>query len=150
ARSGSGSTRHRCCRCDGKPPTARTCARSISSTRAGEATIARMQFSDLDLSKRLERAEGYACVQWAEARRRVFPEHGSEWIGHGGAFAGFDGVESPVTQTFGLGLFEPLSAEVLAPIEQFFFSRGAPAQHEISPFVGVPALELLCVRGYKP
>jgi len=109
-----------------------------------------MLFSDLVLSKRLERAEGYGCVQWADARRRVFPDNGSEWIEHGGAFVVFDGVESPVTQTFGLGLFEPLSAEVLEPIERFFLSRGAPVQHEISPFVGVPALELLCARGYKP
>jgi GNAT superfamily N-acetyltransferase len=109
-----------------------------------------MLFSDLALSKRLERAEGYGCVQWADARRRVFPDNGSEWIEHGGAFVVFDGVESPVTQTFGLGLFEPLSAEVLEPIERFFRSRGAPVQHEISPFVGVPALELLCERGYKP
>jgi len=109
-----------------------------------------MVFCDLDLSKRLERAEGYGCLQWAAARRRVFPEAGSTWIEHAGAFVVFDGVDSPVTQSFGLGLFEPLSAEVLEPIEQFFRSRGAAVQHEISPFVGVPALELLCERGYKP
>jgi GNAT superfamily N-acetyltransferase len=112
--------------------------------------MTRMLFSDLDLSKRLERAEGYACLQWAQARRLVLPTCGSTWIEHAGAFAVFDGVESPVTQTFGLGLFEPLSAEALETIERFFFSRGAPAQHEISPLVGVPAIELLCDRGYKP
>lgn len=32
-----------------------------------------MHFSDLTHSKRLERAEGHACVQYAEARRRLFP-----------------------------------------------------------------------------
>jgi hypothetical protein len=30
-------------------------------------------FSDLALSRRLERAEGYACAQFADARRRLLP-----------------------------------------------------------------------------
>jgi hypothetical protein len=30
-----------------------------------------MVFSDLELSKRLERAEGYACVKFAEARNLI-------------------------------------------------------------------------------
>ena len=58
--------------------------------------------------------------------------------------------DSPVTQTFGLGLFEPLTAEVLDEIESWFTTRGAPVQHEICPLVGVEALDLLCARGYRP
>ena len=74
-----------------------------------------MPFSDLALSRRLERAEGYACVQYAEARRRAFPDSGSEWIERAGAYAVFDGTESPVTQTFGLAIFEELSLTSLDP-----------------------------------
>jgi len=37
-----------------------------------------MHFSDLALSKRLERAEGHACVLHAEAPRRLFPDSGAE------------------------------------------------------------------------
>jgi GNAT superfamily N-acetyltransferase len=107
-------------------------------------------FSDATLSKRLERAEGHACAQYAAARQRLFPERGSEWMMHAGAYVVFDGPDSPVTQTFGLGLFETLNAEALDVIEQFFISRGAPVQHEISPLVGVAALDLLCGRGYRP
>ena len=65
-----------------------------------------MHFADIDLSRRLERAEGNACVQFAEARRRLFPDSGAEWIECAGAYAVFDGADSPVTQTFGLGIFE--------------------------------------------
>ena len=36
----------------------------------------------------------------------------------------FDGVNSPVTQSFGLGLFEPLSPASLDRIEAFFLTRG--------------------------
>jgi GNAT superfamily N-acetyltransferase len=109
-----------------------------------------MLLSDLGLSRRLERAEGNACVQFAEARRRLFPESGAEWIECAGAYAVFDGIDSPVTQTFGLGIFEELSAASLDVIERFFLDRGAPVLHEVSPLAGVAALDLLCARNYRP
>jgi GNAT superfamily N-acetyltransferase len=109
-----------------------------------------MLFSDLALARRLERAEGHACLQFAEARRRLFPDSGSCWMECAGAHVVFDGVDSPVTQTFGLGLFEDLTVASLDIIERFFQDRGAPVQHEVSPLAGVPALDLLCARHYRP
>jgi GNAT superfamily N-acetyltransferase len=109
-----------------------------------------MLFSDLAMARRLERAEGYACVQFAEARRRLFPASGAEWMECAGACAVFDGVDSPVTQTFGLGILEQLSAASLDAIERFFLDRGAPVLHEVSPLAGVAALDLLCARRYRP
>ena len=109
-----------------------------------------MLFSDLALSRRLERAEGHACVQFAAARRRLIPDSGAEWMECAGAYAVFDGVHSPVTQTFGLGIFEELSATSLDIIERFFLDRGAPVLHEVSPLAGVAALDLLCARQYRP
>ena len=109
-----------------------------------------MTFSDLELAKRLEAAEGYACVQFAEARARVFPESGSEWIAAGGAVAVFDGIDAPTTQSFGLGIFEPLTAGALERVEQFFFDRNTTTMHEVCPLAGVAALDLLCERGYRP
>jgi GNAT superfamily N-acetyltransferase len=35
-------------------------------------------------------------------------------------------------------------------IELFFQDRGAPVLHEVSPFAGVAALEMLCARNYRP
>lgn len=107
-------------------------------------------FSDLDLSRRLERAEGRACVEFAEARARLYPNSTSEWMECAGAYAVFDGADSPITQTFGLGIFEDLTSGTLDTIEQFFADRGAPVQHEVSPLAGVAALNLLCDRGYRP
>jgi GNAT superfamily N-acetyltransferase len=109
-----------------------------------------MRFSDLALSRRLERAEGFACAQFAEVRRRLFPDSGSEWMECAGAYAVFDGIGSPLTQTFGLGVFEELTAANLAKIERFFLDRGAHVDHEVSPFAGVAALSLLCARQYRP
>jgi hypothetical protein len=76
-----------------------------------------MIFADLALSRRLERAEGYSSAQFAATRRRLFPESGAEWIECAGAYAVFDGIDSPVTQTFGLGIFETLSETALDVIE---------------------------------
>jgi hypothetical protein len=109
-----------------------------------------MYFSDLALSKRLERAEGHACVQYAEARRRLSPDSGAEWIECDGVYAVYDGIESPLTQTFGLAIFEELRPTSLNAIERFFFDRGAPVVHEVSPFAGVAALGMLCTRNYRP
>jgi GNAT superfamily N-acetyltransferase len=109
-----------------------------------------MRFSDLALSRRLERAEGHACAQFAAARRRLFPDSGSEWMECSGAHVVFDGIDSPLTQTFGLGVFEELSASTLEFIERFFLDRGAQVDHEICPLAGVAALSLLCSRQYRP
>jgi GNAT superfamily N-acetyltransferase len=87
---------------------------------------------------------------FAEARRRLYPESGAEWLECAGAGAVFNGIDSPVTQSFGLGIFEDLDAPTLNLVERFFFDRGSAALHEISPLAGVAALDLLCARQYRP
>lgn len=109
-----------------------------------------MIFADEELAKRLEAAEGYACEQFAKARKRLFPECTSSWMKRGGATVVFDGMDAPTTQTFGLGLYEELSAEALDQIERFFLERGTAVMHEVCPFAGAATLDLLCARGYRP
>ena len=107
-------------------------------------------FADIDLARRLESAEGEANARWVEARARVSPGSGARWIPVAGARAMFDGVASPVSQTFGLGLFEPVNVDVLQTIESFFQERGAAVDHEISPLAGLQVTALLAERGYRP
>jgi hypothetical protein len=109
-----------------------------------------MPFADRALARRLEAAEGWGCVMFAEAHRRVDPACGAEWIACGGAHAVFDGPRSPITQSFGLGLGEPLTPGVLDTVERFFLERGAVPQHELCPLAGVEAIGLLADRGYRP
>ena len=109
-----------------------------------------MQFADLSLSRRLERAEGHVCAQFAESRRRAYPASGATWMECAGAYAVFDRIDSPATQSFGLGIFEELSPASLDVIERFFLDRGASVLHEVSPLAGVAALDLLCARRYRP
>lgn len=109
-----------------------------------------MIFADLDLARRLERAEGVAGARFVEARSRLLPNAGAQGIEAGGVYAMFDGPDSPVTQTFGLGLFGEPTAADLDRLESFFRERGAPVCHEVSPLAGVPVAELLSRRGYRP
>ena len=62
----------------------------------------------------------------------------------------FDGVGSPLSQTFGFGLFAPASADDLTTIERFFLDRGAEVFHEVSPLADPAVLGLLGERGYRP
>jgi GNAT superfamily N-acetyltransferase len=107
-------------------------------------------FADLELARRLERSEALGGASFVEARRRLSPDAGAEWIEVAGAYAMFDGPASPVTQTFGLGLFAEATDADLDRLEEFFRSRGASVNHEVSPLAGVPVADLLSRRGYQP
>jgi hypothetical protein len=58
-----------------------------------------------------------------------------------------DGVTSPVTQTFGLGLYQKVAAPEVEVLEQFFKERGAPVFPEVSPVADLSLLALLNERG---
>ncbi len=107
-------------------------------------------FSDLALSRRLERAEGRSNADFVEARAKFFPDSGAQWIEVAGAYAMFDGVGSPLTQTFGLGVFDPVTPAEMEKLEEFFQQRGAHVHHEISPMADPSLLTLLGERGYHP
>ncbi|HWA94724.1 MAG TPA: GNAT family N-acetyltransferase [Terracidiphilus sp.] len=109
-----------------------------------------MPFADRQLAERLEAAEAFACAEFAAARVRLFPNSGSTSTVIAGTTAVFDGVDAPTTQSFGLGMFEPITPEALNEIETFFLTRNAEPMHEVCPLAGAETLDLLCARGYRP
>jgi hypothetical protein len=106
--------------------------------------------ADLALARRLERAEGLACAESVQARAIAFAESGAEGCEIGGANVLYDGVDSPITQTFGLGMFESVDDAQLDRIEDFFHRRGAPVYHEVCPLADPSLLPLLHRRDYEP
>ncbi len=107
-------------------------------------------FADLSLARRLERTEGRGNAAFVEAQARIDPHSGAIWKTCGGTSAMFAGVGSPITQTFGLGLHEPLVDRDLDAIERFFRSRGSAVSHEVCPLAGVDVYATLARRGYRP
>jgi GNAT superfamily N-acetyltransferase len=106
--------------------------------------------SNHSLACRLERTEATANARFVEARALLEPQTDAQWIEVAGAYAMFDGVRSPCTQTFGLGLLRlPTNAEI-NEIERFFTDREAPIFHEVSPLADQGLVPMLNERGYQP
>lgn len=105
---------------------------------------------DRRLARRLESAEGAINASFVDAHARRSPGQQLARTEIAGAYLVFDGLDSPLTQTFGLGLDSLPTAAELSAIEAFFQQRGAAVQHEISPLAGVETFALLADRGYRP
>ena len=106
--------------------------------------------SDHALARRLDRAEGVAGARYVEAHARLAPQSGAAWTEIAGTYAMYDGPRSPVTQTFGLGLFQAIAPADLDAIESFFRERGAPVSHDTCPLADKSVWPLLSQRGYRP
>jgi len=113
-------------------------------------TIQPYPFADLSLAQRLENAEAHGNALFVEARAKAFPDSGAEWIEVAGTHAMFDGIDSPISQTFGLGISQPITPDDLQLIEQFFLNRGTGVFHEVSPLADPSTFGLLNERGYRP
>lgn len=106
--------------------------------------------TDLSLARRLESAEASTGLAFVEARAFLDPGRDAAHVLVGGVVATYDGPESPLTQTFGLGMAAEPTESDLNALESFFSSRGAATQHEVSPFAGAATIALLNARGYRP
>lgn len=104
---------------------------------------------DLDLARRLERAEATANSAFVDAHAVIDPSVGAVWIDVAGTYAMFDGVGSPLTQTFGLGLFDSFLEREFDTVEAFFDTRGASTCHEVSSLAPDATQRLLSARGYE-
>jgi hypothetical protein len=109
-----------------------------------------MFFSDHALSCRLEVAEGYACREFAMARRRLFPESRSEVIRVAGAEVVYGGRDPPLPGHLAWAYSSRLRLKIFERSRNSFEPEAAPTQHKISPFAGALTVQLLCARGYRP
>jgi hypothetical protein len=107
-------------------------------------------FADLNLARRLETTEARGAAGFVEARAKAFPDRVARWINIAGTYAMYDGVGSPMTQTFGLGMLQPITSADMDALERFFQERGAGVFHEVCPLADPSALALLNDRGYRP
>ncbi len=107
-------------------------------------------FADKKLAERIERVDGLSNAAFVDARAKLFPDSNAEWREIGGAFAMFDTVESPLTQVFGLGLFQETDADTIKEIEGFFRNHNAPVLIEVCSLADISVSNLLHERGYQP
>lgn len=113
-------------------------------------TMSDYALTDLALACRLERAEASANAAFVESRARLHPTVGATWIDVDGAYAMFDGIGSPLTQSFGYGTVTPPTRGQLETLDAFFTERGAIPMLEVSPLIDQSALGLLSELGLRP
>lgn len=104
---------------------------------------------DIRLAHRLEMTDALAGVEFARAWARRHSQGGEAAIEVAGGYASFAGVDSPLTQAFGLGFNGPVSEGELSLMEEFYRERGSAVNVETCPLADPSLLELLNKRGYR-
>jgi GNAT superfamily N-acetyltransferase len=110
----------------------------------------RLRFADLELARRLEITDALAAVEFARSWALLNSFTGDPFISVAGGHGGFGGVDSPLTQAFGLGLNGPVTEDDMSKIEEFYSRNGAPVNIETCPLADMSLLTLLNARGYHP
>src|SRR5215813_568324 len=109
-----------------------------------------MTFADHAMARRMEGTDALAGVEYARAWAKAHSHDGPFSLAVAGGHAGFSGVDSPVTQAFGLGLNGPVTEADFDSLEEFYRSQGAPVNIETCPLADSSLLSLLNARGYRP
>jgi ribosomal protein S18 acetylase RimI-like enzyme len=107
-----------------------------------------MDFVDKALARRLESAEEIPHVRYAEQYQKSQPQIGAAVEPICGGHMIFAGVGSPIGRVTGAGFGDQVTANDLDQIEEFYRSRGAPAQVDVCPLTDSDLLELLKARTY--
>lgn len=117
---------------------------------AAESVFVEMQFADPALARRLETTDALAGVEFARSWAKQNFFDGDVSLAVAGGHAGFGGVDSPLTQAFGLGLNGPVTEPDLQAMEDFYRAHDAPINIETCPLADPSLLKLLNERGYRP
>lgn len=109
-----------------------------------------MQFADLALARRLEMTDSLAGIEFARSWARLNSFAGEVFLPVAGGHASFGGVDSPVTQAFGLGLNGPVTEADMEAMEAFYRLHGSAVNIETCPLADPSLLNLMNERGYRP
>ena len=109
-----------------------------------------MLFADLALAGRLESTDAIAGIEFARAWARLNSFTDEVFLPVAGGHAAFGGVDSPLTQAFGVGLTGPVTEADMTAMEEFYQSHGSPVNIETCPLADPSLLNLLNERGYRP
>ncbi len=103
-----------------------------------------------EIDETLRRAELAGTRQGVETVRRLYPEVGAESVEVAGGFARFTGVDSPLSQAFGVGVCVPAGEADVATITEFYESHGATPRVYVTPLAHPSLGSALAAAGYAP
>lgn len=99
-------------------------------------------------ARRMEAAEEYGALRYAQAIRPEHPEWSVAWEEFGGGHLVFVAKQSPVGRAHGLGFSGKVTPEDIQHIEQYYFQRDADAQVDVCPYADPSLFESLNQRGF--
>jgi GNAT superfamily N-acetyltransferase len=103
---------------------------------------------DDEFCKHIERGEVLGWRSCLEHGRSAFPDRGIAITEIAGAPVCFAGVDSPFSQSVGLGLNAAVSDEHIQAITEFYHSQSAPARLVTSPVAGDELSRKLIAHGF--
>jgi GNAT superfamily N-acetyltransferase len=107
-----------------------------------------MQFVDRARARRFESAEEMPQVHHARADQKLRPHIGSAVESIAGGHMIFAGLGSPIGRGVGMGFDAPVTEADFDQLENFYYSRQAPAQLDYCPLTDISLLEIARKRGY--
>jgi hypothetical protein len=103
-----------------------------------------------ELHERISRSEVAGIRSGIAAARRLYPDADVAWIDVAGGIARFIGVNPPLSQAFGVGALEPVTAHDVDRITEFYESRNALARVYVTPLSDPSLGPALVAAGYVP
>jgi len=103
-----------------------------------------------ELDETIRRAEIEGIRSGLGTVRRLSPDLGAASIEVAGGLAVFTGINSPLSQAYGVGVHLPLAADEIARITAFYQSRGATPKIFVTPLSDPALARGLAAAGYAP
>jgi GNAT superfamily N-acetyltransferase len=100
-------------------------------------------------ARRMEAAEEYGALRYAQAIQPLHPEWKSCWQEFRGGHLVFVARHSMVGRAHGLGFAGPITPQDIEYIEQFYFNREYDAQVDVCPYADPSLFESLKERGFQ-
>jgi GNAT superfamily N-acetyltransferase len=100
-------------------------------------------------ARRMEAAEEYGALRYAQAVQPERPDWGIAWEEFCGGHLVFVARRSPVGRAHGIGFSGEVTLENIQHIEDFYFQRQADAQVDVCPYAHPSLFETLNQRGFQ-
>jgi GNAT superfamily N-acetyltransferase len=107
-----------------------------------------MIFGSHDLAKRVEQAQAQNQIDYATVHQSLVANSPYTALRLDSGAALYAGTDSPLTQSFAVGLEGEVSEKTVETLEEFFFSRGAAVNIEVANLADMSLTTHLGKRGY--
>jgi GNAT superfamily N-acetyltransferase len=100
-------------------------------------------------ARRMEAAEEFGALRYAQAMRQDHPEWGTAWEEFCGGHLVFVARNSLVGRAHALGFAGPVTPRDIEHVEKFYFERESDAQVDVCPYADPSLFQALNERGFQ-